>query len=352
MGGGDKVNCGAPGLREAQFVPALVWPDVRPSRPRRRFRQHRVTKPTGGTGWEVGRVRNGGEKPPARAPARAPRRRPALARPGGGALAPPQPDAHLPRQGAGVEPGRSPRSGPGPSPRPTARQLFTRPNWEVGRGGVVSPITPAPARPRSWSAAERAGFPGAGAPRGGGLGVCGWGGGGTRIAEPPLVCAPSPPSSGTPPPSPRGRGRRRRLRTAPRGGPCAVPPPPVPARPPPPASRGVPPHPTSCERTRSLPLTAEFNINHRFPEASPASHASAGQGGRGDKRREGKLGDFAVGAELGGGGAARGARRRLRRAGPRAGPEEGGGGGRRQTSGDRTICWSFVLSFKVRLPLK
>lgn len=204
-GGGDKVNCGAPGLREAQFVPALVWPDVRPSRPRRRFRQHRVTKPTGGTGWEVGRVRNGGEKPPARAPARAPRRRPALARPGGGALAPPQPDAHLPRQGAGVEPGRSPRSGPGPSPRPTARQLFTRPNWEVGRGGVVSPITPAPARPRSWSAAERAGFPGAGAPRGGGLGVCGWGGGDKdRGAAARLRALPS--FFGDPPPHPRGVG--------------------------------------------------------------------------------------------------------------------------------------------------
>lgn len=93
--------------------------------------------------------------------ARAPRRQPALARPGGGALAPPQPVAHFPRQGAGVEPGRFPalRASP-PPPPPTARQLSSA---QTGGGGCLLH------NPRPSSAAElvcgprEAGFLAAGA---------------------------------------------------------------------------------------------------------------------------------------------------------------------------------------------
>lgn len=158
-----------------------------------------------------------------------------------------------------------------PLPAAQGATAFHTPKLGVGRGGVSS-ITPAPARPRSRSAGRGSWLPACG-----GLEVParpGVGGavGGTRIAEPPLGCAPSPPSSGRPPalrgartPHPRGvadgegvLGRplagapapSRRTRS-PRG--------PRPRRP----RLGVPPpHPTSCELTRSLPLIAELNINH------------------------------------------------------------------------------------------
>ena len=172
--------------------------------------------------------------------ARARRRQPALARPGGGALAPPQPDAHFPRQGAGVEPGRSPRSEPAPSPPPAARRLSS------AQTGGVSPPSPPPqlgsgAGPRAeggWlpgcRGLEVPARPGAGEPGDRGRGAA------ARLRALPFFGeAPRSQRRGDPHPR-RGHGRRRCLGTAPRGGPCAVPPHPVSAQhpPPPPASRG------------------------------------------------------------------------------------------------------------------